>query len=497
MNWKTLLLGIFLLLLLLAGTKSESLWIDEGDTAYYATQQTFAAWKGHLLTDTNADCQFPLYMFGVWAWEKIAGNSEYALRAANAILALLALASFGIIGRQLGFRYLWALLLIQPFFWFYLNEARPYMLQISAGAVLLAGFVSLKEKRGTGLGWLLFFTGTVLLYYATLLSFITLSAFYGVVGIMVLRKEIALPKKWVAWGILLTLALAPGAIYYLQTVLRGVGGAKIWAVSPLNFIWVYYEIIGGVGLGPPVWQIREIARSMIHSGMSLTTFTPFLLAAVLVLGIGWIFISSAWNVIKQIKKESLQGNLFVILSIMLASIIFAFAGISIILKKAFWARHLSPVFPVYLLLLYGALHFLMADNRGIARRVFGFLLIGLLTISSFQVVCSKLHAKDDYRGAAQMAKESLKDGGHVWWAGSWHCGAYYGLPISEGVSTSPHLILLQDNPDSMLRAQSEPDLILISRSDVYDGNQTINSYALANGFHQSDSMPHIFKVWER
>jgi hypothetical protein len=105
MSWRTILLGSFLLLLLLLGTKSESLWIDEGDTAYYAVQPNFSAWKAHLLCDRNADCQFPLSMLAAWGWEKLTGPSEFALRTLNAGFALIALASMSLIGRLLGLRY--------------------------------------------------------------------------------------------------------------------------------------------------------------------------------------------------------------------------------------------------------------------------------------------------------------------------------------------------------------------------------------------------------
>ena len=181
----------------------------------------------------------------------------------------------------------------------------------------------------------------------------------------------------------------------------------------------------------------------------------------------------------------------------MAAVVFSFAGISVILKKAFWARHLSPVFPVYVLLIYGVLHFLLKEREWIIGRILGILLIVLLLFSSFQVVCSRSYSRDDYRGAAQRAIVTLQQGGTVWWAGSWHCGAYYGLPIAEGLSTLSRLILIQNPTKDMLLSEATPDLILLSRQDVYDGYNNVSAYALVNHFHQSKQTPYLFHLWER
>jgi hypothetical protein len=492
MSWRTILLGSFLLVLLLLGTKSESLWIDEGDTAYYAVQPNFNAWMAHLLCDRNADCQFPLSMLAAWAWEKLTGPSEFALRTLNAGFALIALASMSLIGRLLGLRCLWVLLLIQPFFWFYLNEARPYMLQIASGSVLLAGFVTLRVKKGIGYGWPLFLTGSILLYYSTLLSFVTLGVFYAAVLFLVFRKDIALPKKWGWWLLLMGLVIAPGGVYYLHTVLRGVEGAKIWNVGPLNLLWIYDEIIGGLGLGPPVWQIRETARSLIHSRISLSTVTPFVLPAILALGIAWAFFVAAWN---TIRKPGL-GSIYPILAAVVASIVFLFAVLAVVLKKAFWARHLSPVFPVYVLLLYGALHFLVIKRYHTYHRILGLLLVALLAYSSFQVIHSERYSKDDYRGAAARALATIQAGGNVWWAGSWHCGAYYGLPISEGISNSLHLILAHDLIGEKLISHPSPKIIILSRPDIYDNSGSLQEWLKSHGYLLSDKLQ-SFSVYSR
>ena len=178
MNPRTAIIAALTVLLVLFATSSESLWIDEGDTACYATQQSLTDWSRHLLGDRAADCQFPLYMFLVWAWAKVAGSSEYALRSLNVVFALVAISAFALLGRSLKVPKLWLALLIQPFFWFYLNEARPYMLQLAAGAVLLTGLLLLLNGRRQPASWVALIAGLVVLYYSTLLVFVTAGAFF-------------------------------------------------------------------------------------------------------------------------------------------------------------------------------------------------------------------------------------------------------------------------------------------------------------------------------
>lgn len=495
MNPRFWLVGAFLFVVLLGAIKPESLWIDEGDTACYAIQPDFHAWKTHLLTDTNADCQFPLYMVLVWLWAKLFGSGEYALRALNAVFAMLAIFAFAVMGRQLKLRWLWAMLLVQPFFWFYLNEARPYMLQIASGSVLLAGLVLLCEGGRKSLGWGLFFVGTILLYYSTLVSFVTLGAFFTAVLYLIWRKQLTLPPRWVAFTALLGLILAPGAIYYIQTVLRGAGGARIWSVSPLNFAWIYYEMTGGVGLGPPVWRIREVAREVIQSGISIGGVLPFVLPAVLGASVATVMVSYFLRIRNPSRREF---SAFLLLFVFLTTIA-AFAILSVLLHKAFWARHLAPIFPVYALLLYVSLRDLWKRDhpRLLLSRALAAFAWAILLASSIALLFSGVHAKDDYRSAARAALTELRKGGEVWWAGSWHCGAYYGLPIADGASTSPRLKLFQSPVQEVLTGTEIPNLILISRQDIYDEKNTLIAFAEKNGFARSSHPIHLISVWEK
>src|SRR5215471_242455 len=155
----------FCLLLALAilplAVTNDSLWLDEGDTAMYALEPTFHSWCDRLLHDGQADCQMPLSMFCAWAVGKVVGTSEWQLRAVNIFWGALALVAMSRVGRRLQMPWLPLLLAVQPFFWFYLNEARPFALQLGCGAWLLAALVDFVYSRagGTSWAWQLVFAG--------------------------------------------------------------------------------------------------------------------------------------------------------------------------------------------------------------------------------------------------------------------------------------------------------------------------------------------------
>ncbi len=487
-------LALALLLMLLA-VSHDSLWIDEGNTAVYAIQPTYSAWKAHLLTDHYSDCQFPLYMYLVWAWGHVAGTSEFALRALNLPFAVIACIMFFLLARTLRVRWLAFALLIQPFFWFYLNEARPYMLQIATGSMVAAGFSMIVIRQRERLGWALFLSGTVLLFYSTLLCFVSLSFFFIVLIFEIWRGRAKLPSRWLLLLAGLIAVLTPGALYYLQTVLRGAGGAKIWAISPLNWLWVAYETVGAVGLGPPVREIRDIAHEVLANGFSLTAAQPFVwpllygLVTCLVAAMG---LARIWKTREAIREVSLFVFLF-------GSVVIVFGVLSVLLHKAFWARHLAPIFPVYVICFTYVLSSIWgrATQRSMSQRTLVAVCLGMMIASCVSLTFSPAHRKDDNRAAAQIAKESLHRGECVWWAGSWECAAYYGLSALNGESYDKNLVLpASSRPDNM-DGLARPAVIILSRPDIYDSVHAIRDLVGAGGFMPVKAPPHAFQVWKQ
>ncbi len=72
------------------------------------------------------------------------------MRAGNLLWGALALGAMYRVGRRLKLPWLPLLLAIQPYFWFYMNEARPYALEIACGSWLLAALVEFHNRRVSG-----------------------------------------------------------------------------------------------------------------------------------------------------------------------------------------------------------------------------------------------------------------------------------------------------------------------------------------------------------
>ena len=130
-----LLVSVLMLPLMIT---NESLWIDEGSTALFATQPDLGSWWAYFTTNRSTDAQMPLSTFTAWMAEKVIGSQEWQLRAVNLVWGLCALLGITFVGRRLALPWLPLFLAIQPYFWFYMNEARPFILQLAAASWLLA-----------------------------------------------------------------------------------------------------------------------------------------------------------------------------------------------------------------------------------------------------------------------------------------------------------------------------------------------------------------------
>ena len=118
---------------------AQSLWIDEAQTWHYASAPTVGALFSELNTTHTSEGLMPLGMLVPWAGIRIFGEGEWQLRALNILWAAVAVGAFLVLGRR--WRVPWAPLFmaVQPFLWYYADEARPYALQIAASAWLLVG----------------------------------------------------------------------------------------------------------------------------------------------------------------------------------------------------------------------------------------------------------------------------------------------------------------------------------------------------------------------
>jgi hypothetical protein len=149
----------------------------------------------------------------------------------------------------------------------------------------------------------------------------------------------------------------------------------------------------------------------------------------------------------------------------------------------FWGRHLSPVFPFLMLVIAIA-----ASAPGVKRRKKDYLLplcLGItLLISSLIVRFDPAHSRDDYRAAARLAVSALHRGESVWWPASPVPARYYGVEFCETniPSEIPCVFLALDCDAARLLPLRKPDLVLVSKPDLFDRAGAIQGYLNGHGY---------------
>ena len=206
---------------------SQSLWIDETFMARKAAQPTLADWWRMMPEGNGSDLQMPLYMIYLWGFAKIFGLGEWTLRAANIPWFVIGATAF-ISALPKPQRLAVAIVtLFSPFAWFYLNEARPYTMQIGCSLVIFAALYRLSgnpnlEPRCER-NWIIgFCVGIVALCGSSLLGVLWAGA--AVVSFLVLfplkRLMQLLRAHWLTCS-LAAVFLAALAGYYVWTIKFG------------------------------------------------------------------------------------------------------------------------------------------------------------------------------------------------------------------------------------------------------------------------------------
>jgi hypothetical protein len=481
-----LLCGLLLLPFMLT---NDSLWIDEGDTAMYAMQPDFHSWWHHLRQDTAADCQMPLSMLFAWIGGRVLGTQEWQMRAVNLLWGVLALGAMFRVGRRLKLPWLPLLLAIQPYFWFYMNEARPYALEIACGAWLLVAFVEFHFSHGSGESWAwLLVIAAFFLFLSTLLAPLPVAATVVAGGVAAWRGRWQPSRKAILILLGGAAANGPAAIYYVSTLLRGAKGAELWHVNLKFFGYVLYELTGVNGLGPSTETLRTLGKStrfldaLAAHGFqfALPALAFVLILAVMVLGL-------------RRRPAGVPPGVPAGLSIILGVTAFVFIVVSLALQKAFWARHFAPMFPFYATLLAIAMAG-TGEARKPAIRWMPFLLCGLLVMSALNLRLAPSWRKDDYRSAARFARHALAENKTVWWVGSKDCATYYHLQYTSARPERGKAFCPGPGDASHF---PPPDLIVYSsKTYIYDSESAIQKVIEQNRYRVAARFK-SFVIWSK
>src|SRR5581483_28750 len=137
-------------------------------------------------------------------------------------------------------------------------------------------------------------------------------------------------------------------------------------------------------------------------------------------------------------------------------------------------------------------------NRGGWRRTcVGFFLLASLA-SAVSLRVAPRHAKDDFRGAAALAGSALQQNERVWWCADGMGARFYGLPTDNQAARpdAGRAWLIRNPVLTTLSSQPPPDLVVVSKPDLYDAAGGTQEY-LARNHYQVWRKLAAFTLWRR
>ena len=135
-----------------------------------------------------------------------------------------------------------------------------------------------------------------------------------------------------------------------------------------------------------------------------------------------------------------------------------------------------PVLPYLSLLSAAGFERMVSANR-LWMRATAMAALAVLLISALEIRFAPRHRRDDYRTAATEALQAITNGRKVLWAADCSAARYYHVPVNE-----PAVILGSAIGNDSLRSQPAPDLVFLSKPDIYDPKGVIRNYLRNNDF---------------
>ena len=451
---------------------SESFWIDEASAASKAALPAFSEWATAMRERAGSDFQMPLYMFFLWVWQKIGGSGEWWLRLGNAPWFLLGFMPF--CRNRLALAVVTA---TSGFVWYYLSEARPYAMQVGATLLLFAGCRECfsVEANQKPMLWsrVAVATGLVLLAASSLLGMIWAGAAVLTIAMSVgLPRLVANLRAQPALWLLTAVVLAIIGGYYVWTLKQGARASAAATTDLRNVFYAFYELFGFSGLGPGRFEIRYDGwRAFVVFAWPLAIYAALVMVTA-VIGIRALARSTSKRLLVAVSVGTVAASIFLLL-----------VGYKTHFRVL--ARHLTPAIVIWLVVAAAGIEGLW--RRGGFGRVVALGFVLLSTISGFELRFAERHAKDDYRSAAAIAKPAARAGENVWWNADETAAAYYGVAGS-------HVAFIANRSADDLRARPEPQLVIVSKPDLYDASGAMAAYLRERQFRLTSTLP-AFTVW--
>ena len=466
-----------------------SFWIDEAATAVQAMQPTLAAWWHLLVQEKSAHLQMPLYMFYIWAYEKLCGSGEWTLRIANLPWFVAGATTF-ILAFPTGDRrrsIAACVALLCPFAWYYLDEARPYGMELGASLLVVASLARLHRSSPAGeaadaVCVALFLVGIVILSGCTMLGMIWAgTALLATPTLLSWTRIIRLIKQHAAWCLAAGGMLLLFGSYYLWTLAVGARASAAATTTLGSTLFIGYELLGFSGLGSGRLALRSAGPAALR---------PYLVWLALYAVPTAILIGAA---LRQLLNPGHRRYLVVALCCCIPSGFLLAVGW--VAHFRVLGRHFTPLIPVMLLLFVQGCSVLWSRRNAWAKGVI-VLFCALSLVSCLSLRFLPRHEKDDYRAAAAVAKAALRKGQLVWWSAAREGAQYYGVLTASHPGSGGEAIPLMNPTREILIGLPTPQVIIASKPDIYDGPMALAEYIREQGFQPAMTFT-AFVIWKK
>ena len=409
-------------LLLALEVSGQSYWTDEAIRMYSLTFEGLAETMQYGLEDKQV-----LFVLTAWVWRHLFGAGEWAMRAMNIPFALVMLWYLRRIliraRRPAGYAFL---LLLQPVFAYYMNEASPYLMLGAFGAAFF--YYSIYAPEPDGLPNLSRLNLAFLLGIATHFIFAFIYPVY-LVGLWWRLKKKRAGRKELLHGGGMLLCFSPAYLALAILVLQNLssGSERGWDMPGLkNLAAIVYLFIGLGGLCLSRNELRAMDWAALD-GFAVAQSALLLGAMALIALVLW----RKKRLLKIFRKYRLiligSGIYFVCFWVM-----------SMVWKFQIWERHLFPLVIPLVLLEAEALCALRLDKGGKALQVLAILLVFMQAFSCFNLRFIPSYGKDDYRAVARLIRQASEEEDFALFTSGYHLAyRFYGISPQDDSGIEP------------------------------------------------------------
>ena len=253
---------------------NQSYWTDEATSLIVAMAPNPAeAWK-YAQAVGAATIQMPVHNVCLYAWHKIFGGGEWAMRASNIPFFLFAQLAFLFLLRARPRLALTAsaLSLICPTLWMYLDEARPYIMQYAAACWPTAALLRAASPLSPAEPWkkseiFLLALATVVLAGAGLLGALWAAGF-ALTLLWLWRNPADTDRENFPAFFYLGVTAMPFlalAVFYVLTLQQAGSGYFRPGTGLISLPYVAYEFFGFSGFGPGRLELRNEPFASLRS----------------------------------------------------------------------------------------------------------------------------------------------------------------------------------------------------------------------------------------